>query len=109
MYKLFAIWSAPAEADQAAFEEHYRTVHLPLAAKVPHIRRLVSTSTAQGRGDAPAPFFRISELIFDSLEELQASMASPQWAELGADTGAIIERFGNEVQVALGEEIEHAL
>jgi uncharacterized protein (TIGR02118 family) len=53
MKKLIACWSAPG--DRAGFESHYLGTHVPLAEKVPGLRRITLTRTDHGlEGAAPA-------------------------------------------------------
>ena len=65
----------PAPSDQAAFEQAYREDHAPLVTPTtfPGLTRFVAsriTGTADG---GPAPFARIAELHFPSLQALQAA------------------------------------
>lgn len=106
MYKLYALWSAPKKDDEAAFEEHYLNVHVPLASKAPNLERIVLTKTG---GDSfegtEAPFFRIAEMVFPSAEALHEAEASEEWAATRADAGTMIERFGVTLDVAMGDEV----
>lgn len=105
MYKLYAFWSAPKSEDIEAFEEHYTQIHGPLAAKVPHIKTLVTTRTPGGlEGGAPA-YFRIAEMIFDSKADFDQSAESAQWQSLRADAGSMIEQFGVSMTVACGDDV----
>ncbi|GAA2031933.1 hypothetical protein GCM10009839_34980 [Catenulispora yoronensis] len=62
--------------DPAAFDRHYRDVHIPLARRLPGLRSYTITDNAVAvRGEA---FFRVAELCWDSMEDLQASFASPE-------------------------------
>jgi uncharacterized protein (TIGR02118 family) len=65
----------PAPRDAAAFERVYRDEHSPMVtpATFPGLKRFVAsriTSTADGQ---PAPFARVAELHFGSLQALQAA------------------------------------
>ncbi|MBC9734319.1 EthD family reductase [Nocardioides marmotae] len=106
MYKLIACWSAPRPEDEDAFEQHYRDVHLPAAAAVPNLRRLVATRTASGLEGGEASFYRVAEMVFDSQADLEASEHSEEWGAMRADAGVMIERFGVSLQVGLGEETQ---
>lgn len=104
MYKLYALWSAPKPEDQEAFEKHYLGTHVPLAAAVPEIRRLVATRTDTGlEGGAPA-VYRVAEMIFDDQASLERSTHSSEWKLVREDAGALIERFGVTLSVAMGAE-----
>ena len=67
MHKLTVQYCDPA--DPAVFEEHYREVHVPLAAKIPGLRRY-TVSKPHGLS-ATAPYL-IAELWFDDSAALNA-------------------------------------
>lgn len=104
MYKLFAFWSSPEAADVAAFEEHYNNIHVPKAAAVPKLRRLVATRTPHGLEGGEPAFYRVAEMAFDSPADMAASEESAEWAAMRADAGEMIERFGISLSVCIGQE-----
>lgn len=106
MYKLIATWSAPPAAQLDEFEQHYDAVHAPAAAKVPNLRRIVLTRTADGLEGGGPGFHRVAEMLFDSPEALEESSHSDEWATMRADAGGMVERFGVTLTVALGWESE---
>lgn len=108
MYKLFAFWTAPKPEDVDAFEQHYTQTHAPLAARVPHLRKLVTTRTSDGLEGGEPAFFRVAEMVFDSKEQMEESTHSPQWQAVREDAGTLIERFGVGMTVAIGTEQESA-
>ncbi len=75
--------------DLEAAERHYRDYHVPLARRMPGLRRysigrLVQTKTV------PADRYRCAILGFDSLEGLRAAYASPAGRELRQDEERLI-------------------
>lgn len=76
---LVGLWDRPA--DEAAFEEHYHSVHLPLARKLPG---LTNAETYKTVGDGP--YYRVVVLHFESIEALGAAMGTPEGAAVMADT-----------------------
>ena len=48
MYKVVGFWGSPKAADVEAFEKYYWETHVPLARKVPHLRKLVLTRMEKG-------------------------------------------------------------
>ncbi len=104
MYKLIAIWSAPRPEDAEAFEEHYRTVHLPAAARTPGMTRLVAVRTDSGLEGGESAFWRVAELHFDTKADLEAAEHSDAWGAMRADAGGMIERFGVTLTVGMGQE-----
>ena len=71
--------------DPAAFDQHYRDVHVGLAQKIPGLQRFTyGHPKAIGGGDAP---YLVAELDFESAEAFGAGMGSPEGAAAGADVG----------------------
>jgi len=106
MYKIVAFWGAPKPSDVEAFEKYYAEVHVPLARKVPGMRRLILTRTDKGLEGAAPTFYRVAELIFDSEEALNKAHHSQEWTAMRADAGKMIERFGVTLSASMGAEKE---
>jgi uncharacterized protein (TIGR02118 family) len=106
MYKIVAFWEAPKPSDLESFEKYYQGVHVPLARKVPHMRKLVLTRTEQGLEDATAPFHRVAELHFDNPEAFHRASETAQWRAMREDAGKIVGRFGVTLKAGVGWERE---
>jgi uncharacterized protein (TIGR02118 family) len=66
----------PQPKDVAAFEKLYQTEHVPMAvAKLAGKTKFVATKVI-GSPMGPAPFYRVAEVYFPSMEALQACAAS---------------------------------
>ncbi|MBS1880247.1 MAG: EthD family reductase [Actinobacteria bacterium] len=102
-YKLYAYWSAPKPEDVEAFEEYYANTHVPRAAAVPNLKAIVTTRTADGFEGGATDHYRVAEMVFASAEALAESAESEEWATMRACSGDIIERFGVELRVEMGE------
>jgi uncharacterized protein (TIGR02118 family) len=76
MVKLVVAYGAPD--DPAAFDEYYAQTHVPLAEKVPDVRRFEAGRILGSPDGSPAPFYFLAELSFDNVEALQAAMGSPE-------------------------------
>lgn len=100
MHKLLVLYPEPV--DRGAFEEHYRTVHLPLCEKLPGVREISFTLSVDDPGPTPAAFFAVFEAVFDSAEDLGAALASPEGEAVQADVpnyatnGAVVMTFAAE-------------
>ncbi len=71
--------------DPAAFDEHYASVHAPLAEKMPGLK-LFEVSRVVGTPEGgELPYYRIAELSFENQEALQAAFGSPEGQETVAD------------------------
>jgi uncharacterized protein (TIGR02118 family) len=105
MYKLFAYWSAPKPEDVEDFERYYEETHCPRAAAVPHLERLITTRTSDGFEGAEPMHYRIAEMVFADRKAMARSAESPEWAEMRACSGSIIEKWGVTLTVEAGQEV----
>ena len=85
MVKLVVAYGPPE--DPSAFDRHYAETHTPLAQKVPNLRRFEAGKVLGTADGSAAPYYFIAELSFDSPEELQASLQSPEGQAAAADLG----------------------
>ena len=72
---LFVIYPPPA--DPALFDRQYANDHLPLAAKNLTGVTKVVTHAVVGTPSGPSPYYRITEVVFDSMDALQTCAATP--------------------------------
>ncbi len=95
---LYALYHRPP--DPAAFLDHYRSVHAPLAEAMPGLIGFSHSLVAQGilgRGD----WFYLARMRFADRESLSAALASPQGALAARD----LARFArNLVELFVVEE-----
>jgi uncharacterized protein (TIGR02118 family) len=104
MYKVVGFWGLPKPGEVDAFEKHYWDTHVPLARKVPHLRKLILTRVDNGLDGAAAPFHRVAELHFDGPEQVARATESVQWRAMREDAQKMVERFGVTVQGGVGWE-----
>lgn len=100
MVKIVVLYGQPD--DPAAFEEYYAGTHVPLAAKMPNVRRFESGQVLSSADGGTPPYHRIAELWFDNQEELGAATSSAE----GQATVADIANFatgGAQVMIAEGD------
>jgi uncharacterized protein (TIGR02118 family) len=84
--RFLVLWGQPD--DPVAFERHYRDVHIPLALKIPGVRRYsLSRDIAAVRGDDP--YYLLAELEFDNLESLRSGFRSPEGQATARDVAAL--------------------
>jgi uncharacterized protein (TIGR02118 family) len=88
--KLVVMYPRPKDVD--AFEKVYQTEHVPMAVeKLAGKTKLVATKV-NGSPQGTAPFYRIAEVHFPSMEALQACAAS----QCGQET------IGHAVKISSG-------
>ena len=107
MYRLYAVWTHPEDVE--AFEEHYETVHAPLAAAIPGLKQLVLTRTDETLGEGESPFHRIAELWFEDRAALDAAADSPELAAAAEDAEEMQERFGVTLLSPAGATVDAEL
>ncbi|NUS17248.1 MAG: EthD family reductase [Streptomyces sp.] len=86
--RFVVLYETPANPER--FEQHYREVHIPLARRLPGLRRYtVGRDLAATGGDCP--YYMVAELDWDTMDELRAAFASPEGRACGADAAHLRE------------------
>jgi uncharacterized protein (TIGR02118 family) len=94
----------PYPRDQETFEQAYTGEHIPLVGKsLPRLTRAVYSRVLMSPSGA-APFCRIAELHYPSLEALQADFSTPEAQALSAHALSI-STGGVAVTLICDEEI----
>ena len=83
MAKVIAMYKRPA--DPAAFDRYYRDVHVPIAKKVPGLRRYEVNTGPVGTPAGEAPYHVVAIMTFDSLDAIQRALTSPEGQAAAAD------------------------
>jgi len=75
MPKLIVLYPPPA--DVITFERRYHSEHAPMVVqKIPGLKKFLAAKVLGTPAGAVAPYQRVAELYFDSIESLQTAMAS---------------------------------
>ncbi|MFP1624713.1 EthD family reductase [Streptomyces sp. 5K101] len=86
--RFIALYETPA--DPAAFDRHYHDVHIPLARRLPGLRRYtLGHDLVAIRGGLP--YYLVAELEWDSMDELHAAFASSEGRATAADAAHLQE------------------
>ena len=83
MTSLVVLYKTPK--DPAAFDRHYFEKHVPIAKKIPGLRKYTVSQGPVATPAGPSAFYLIATLTFDSLAAIQAAFASPEGQAAGAD------------------------
>lgn len=76
--------------DTAAFDQHYFDVHLPLAKRLPGLRRYaVSRNPVVVRGEGP--YYLVAELDWDDMDTLRKDFASPLGQQTARDVDELAQ------------------
>ena len=75
MVRFMALYDQPEDAE--AFDRHYREVHIPLAKKLPGLRRYTISRNARPTRGAD-PYYLVAELDWDDMNALERDFRSPE-------------------------------
>jgi uncharacterized protein (TIGR02118 family) len=83
MHKLLVLYGHPK--DETHFRDYYVNKHIPLASKIPGVKKANFSFDVVAFGSAKAPYFCIFEAEFESAEAMGAGFASPEGQATAAD------------------------
>jgi uncharacterized protein (TIGR02118 family) len=83
MARLIVMYHTPK--DVAAFDAHYFGTHVPIAKKIPGLRKYEVSKGAIGTPGGPSGMHLIATLHFDTMAAIQAAFASPEGQAAAAD------------------------
>ena len=83
MATLLVLYNRPADA--AAFDSHYLDKHVPLAKKIPGLRRYEISQGPVATPEGPSPYHLVALLTFDSMAAVGAAFASSEGKATAAD------------------------
>ncbi|MCO1660262.1 EthD family reductase [Pseudonocardia humida] len=83
MYQLTVLYHHPDDA--AAFDKHYNEVHIPLASKMPGLRRYSVSHPAPGPDGSKPAYHLIAVLEWDDEAAFGAAVTSPEGAAATGD------------------------
>lgn len=75
----------PTPVDVEAFDRHYFEIHVPLAKKLPGLRKYEVSDGPISTPVRASRIHRIGVLHFDDLAALESAFASPEGKAAGAD------------------------
>ena len=76
MVKITVLYGHPKNL--AAFERYYGEVHMPLAAKIPGVRRIELSKVTGTLDGTPPAYYRMGGLYFDNGAHIQEVMKTPE-------------------------------
>jgi uncharacterized protein (TIGR02118 family) len=80
---LFVMYRTPQDA--TAFDKHYFEKHIPLAKKIPGLKKYSVTRGPVMTPAGPSPFHLIATLEFADMNAIQSAFASPEGQAAAAD------------------------
>jgi len=86
MVRFLALYDKPDDPD--AFDRHYREVHIPLAKKLPRLRRYTISRDPAPTRDGQA-YYLIAELDWDDMTDLQHAFQTPEGRACADDVATL--------------------
>jgi uncharacterized protein (TIGR02118 family) len=83
MAELVVLYKTPKDA--AAFDKHYVETHIPLAKKIPGLKKYAVSKGPVASPTGPSGVHLVAILTFDSVAAIQAGFASPEGKAAGGD------------------------
>ena len=83
MAKLIALYKHPENKEE--FDDHYFNVHAPITAKIPGLREMKVTKITGSPMGGEGKYYLMCEMYYDSLEDLQQGLRSPEGKASGKD------------------------
>lgn len=83
MARLLVLYKTPKNT--AAFNQYYRSTHVPLAKKLPGLRRYEISKGSVSTPAGTADLHLVAALHFDSVADIQTALASPEGQAAAGD------------------------
>jgi uncharacterized protein (TIGR02118 family) len=83
MARVVVLYKTPKNAE--AFDKHYSAVHIPLAKKIPGLRKYDISTGAVGTPAGPSGIHLVATLYFDSLDAVKTALGTPEGQAAGGD------------------------
>jgi uncharacterized protein (TIGR02118 family) len=87
MARLLVMYKTPR--DTAAFDKHYAEKHVPLAKKIPGLRKFEMSKGGVATPGGPAGYHLVAILHFDDMPAIQNALGSPEGQAAAADAQAL--------------------
>jgi uncharacterized protein (TIGR02118 family) len=86
MAQLLVMYKTPR--DRAAFDKHYAEKHIPLAKKIPGVKKYVVSNGVVATPAGPSGYHLVAALQFDDMDAIQKAFASAEGQAAVADVGS---------------------
>jgi len=83
MAKLVVLYKTPKDA--AAFDTYYKSTHIPLANKIPGLKKYEISQGVVGTPAGPSDIHLTAILSFDSLADIQSALGTPEGQAAAGD------------------------
>jgi len=85
MARLLVLYKTPKNPE--GFDRYYRSVHIPLAKKIPGLRNYDISAGSVGTPAGESDIYLVAALDFESVAALKLGLASPEGQACAGDLG----------------------
>jgi uncharacterized protein (TIGR02118 family) len=71
--------------DPNEFDRYYRDTHMPLVQGIPGVRNIRFGRVVRTADGSPPPYYVVSDVYFDDMEDLETALGSPEMVEAISD------------------------
>ena len=96
MLRLVGLWTEAADVD--AFEREYLGSHVPKLQRLPGCQDVRTARCLDG------PFFRLTEVLFESLDDINAALGDEVGRRILTEAEALATKFGVRLDVMVVAE-----
>lgn len=100
MIKVIAMFKQPE--DQAAFDEHYFNVHVPLTEKIPGLKKIEVTKIKGMITGDPSKYYLLTEMYYEDMDSMKAALRTDEAKASGKDA---FKFAGELIEMYIGEEV----
>lgn len=89
MAQVIVLYKTPK--NPTTFASEYDAVHIPLAKKIPGLRKYEISQGPVATPSGPSPYHLVATLTFDNIAAIQAGFASPEGRAAGAHAATLAD------------------
>jgi uncharacterized protein (TIGR02118 family) len=89
MAQMIVLYKSPK--DPATFDRHYATTHIPLAKKIPGLRKYETSQGPVMTPSGPSPYHLVAILHFDNMQAMRSAFATPEGRIAGEHARSLAE------------------
>lgn len=91
MVKRMTQWHPREGIDETEALRYWKDEHARLVERVPGVRRYVQNRCITGPREAERPYAGLGEVWFDTLEDAERGLASPEWNAVIEDASTFMD------------------
>ena len=103
MIRIVGYWTAPKHEDLERFELDYLRNHVPIARRLPGLKRLSTQRVLDGWQGSSLPFYRVVEADFDTRAAMDDALKTPEFRAMRIDRKRLIDTYNVDNHAVITE------